>query len=258
MRASSSTIAEILSPVKVSSRFFRKDSTFNKEDRSLLKHIHFYKTDDRTGSDFEELNLILEVLDELSEVVEDKFKLCLDRQNRNSRIDCKVRLQGRVLTVICGQGGISAKMANKSMRKIGTFNIMKESLSAIGTQSPGTKPSMAEYSKPNLDLEELEGVSPLEAEYAINLHEHYYSLLDDKSECYFQFVDHMQNYLLLYPSSDDAMLKWSTLFKKQCVNTNLYDCFDIEEMLFHSPAFNVIISLFLDVQLQIKIWRSAI
>lgn len=234
MAGTAGTIGEILAPQKISSKFFRKDSGFSKEDRRLLKHIYYYKNEDRTRGEFEELNIIQEVLDEEDVMLEDVFLLCLDKYNKTHRVESHVKVKGRIMTITC----TPTPKVNKTLKKIGTMTSKREL--AMPGSPDGTKHTIVDQSKANLDSQKPDDDNiPFEAEYSINLHEQYYSLVEDRQEYCFKFMDYEQNQLLLYPTSEDALLKWATKFKRQCVNTNLYECFDLEEMLYHSPSYNV-------------------
>ena len=158
------------------------------------------------------------------------------------------------MTITCSPMSRGNTKINKTFRKISTFKSRLESYNAgvAGSQpNPGgagaagtnqhinnTKHSV-DSPDGNLNLNNIEDMIPFEAEYSLNLHEQYYELLEDKGDYYFQFVDVVNNCLLLFPRTEDSMLRWSTHFKKHCINTNLYDCFEIEQLLYHNPAFNV-------------------
>ena len=123
------------------------------------------------------------------------------------------------------------------MKRLDSYRSKEESAYSPN-KAISTKHSV-DSSDNGLDLNKLQEIAPIKAQYSLDLNEQYYDLLEYKSECYFQFIDFSQLCLLLYLKSDQTLLQWATQFKRHCINTILYECFDIQELLYHNPCFNV-------------------
>jgi hypothetical protein len=81
--------------------------------------------------------------------------------------------------------------------------------------------------------------SDIQAEYVIRLDEQYYTLVEDHDIFYFQLTNKDGFKIFLCPQDEETLLEWSIILKRSCVLTNLYECFDIDEMVIKLPAFNV-------------------
>lgn len=81
--------------------------------------------------------------------------------------------------------------------------------------------------------------SDIQAEYVIRLDEQYYNLVEDHDIFYFQLTDKTGFKIFLCPQDEETLDVWSQIFKRSCILTNLYECFDIDEMVIKLPIFNV-------------------
>lgn len=206
-----------------------------KETKSLLKDIHTYNNDPRNRANNEEMRLVEEMFAD-AEIVEGNFVLCVESLNSKNRADCFVRVIKNILHIYCNLG-------NKSPQKGAKFDKSQTIISSKQLDSMKDRGKKATVIASSFLKHESnkEGTQVFESEYMIDLNEHYYRLVGDKESVYFQFIDYTTTPVFLYPKENvmQAMDRWAMIFKKSCININLYECFDIEEMMFHSPAFNV-------------------
>ena len=89
------------------------------------------------------------------------------------------------------------------------------------------------------DFEKLEEGQLFESEYSVDLSEQYFSITEDKTDICFMFTDHLHSCIYLYPKTEDVVDRWAMHFKRHCILTNLYDCVEIDELITHSPSYNV-------------------
>jgi hypothetical protein len=100
--------------------------------------------------------------------------------------------------------------------------------------------------------------SDIQAEYVIRLDEQYYNLVEDHDIFYFQLTNKDGFKIFLCPQDEETLLEWSMILKRSCILTNLYECFDIDEMVIKLPTFNVYTctSKVGDTQYSLKIYHK--
>ena len=99
----------------------------------------------------------------------------------------------------------------------------------------------------------------IQAEYVIRLDEQYYNLVEDHDIFYFQLTDKNGFKIFLCPQDEETLLEWSQMLKRSCILTNLYECFDVDELVVKLPTFNVYTctSKVGDNQYSLKIFHKA-
>jgi len=204
------------------------------DNRTLLKDIFTYNQTFEAFNFMEEFKLLHEIQNDVE--MEGNFWLCLNKLNHKNRVECLVKVYGQELTIFCNpRSQHNSKNDKESLKQRRASVYSKRASEAI--YSPQINQSSG--SKDLLTSDKLDEILVFDSEYTFLVTEQYYNLLEDRNECVFQFIDYKNSKIYLYPKTEEMIDKWATYFKRNCILTNLYDCFEIDELLFHSTHFNI-------------------